>query len=97
MRSTNTHTCADFGHPEKVAVLKARAAMLSQAESTDNRTHAIIGANTQSISDNIKAYFPNLETMKRGVRRIREANNVPVPERNERNFQIPNDFSLLIN
>ena len=46
VRTSNTHTCAEFGHPEKVAVLKARAAMLPQAESTDNRTHAIIGANT---------------------------------------------------
>ena len=96
VRSTNTHTCALFGHPEKVAVLKARAAMLLQAESTDNRTHAIIGANTQSLSDNIKAYLPNMEAMKRGIRRVREANNVPVPARDDRNFQIPNDFSLLI-
>ena len=97
MRTSNTHTCAEFGHPEKVAVLKARAAMLSQAESTDNRTHAIIGANTQSLSDNVKAYLPMIETMKRGIRRVREASNVPVPARDDRNFQIPNDFSILLN
>ena len=97
MRTSNTHTCAEFGHPEKVAVLKVRAAMLSQAESTDNRTHAIIGANTQSLSDNIKAYLPMIETMKRGIRRVREASNVPVPARDDRNFQIPNDFSILLN
>ena len=97
MRSTNTHTCAHFGHPEKVAVLKTRAEMLSLASTSENRTHAIVEATTQSLSDNIKAFLPTFETMKRGIRRVRESGNVPVPARNDREFQIPDDYSVLVN
>ena len=97
MSSTNAHTCAHFGHPEKVAILKTRAEMLTLANTSENRTHAIVGATTQSLSDNIKAFLPTVETMKRGIRRVREASNVPVPARDDRNFQIPTAFSMLLN
>ena len=91
LRSTNTHTCAAFGHPEKIEIMKARAQMLTQANESDDRTHAIIGANTQAMSDNVKAFLPNIETMKRGIRRMREAGNLPAPARDDGNFEIPHD------
>ena len=71
------HTCSDFGHPEKVAILRARANMLTQAANSDDRTQAIIGASVQGMSDNVKAYLPSIETMKRRIRRMREGNNLP--------------------
>ena len=69
--AANVHTCAPFGHPEKVAVLKARVQMLSQADSSEDQTQSIIGANTQALSDNVKAYLPSIAAMKRGIRRLR--------------------------
>ena len=35
--------------------------------------------------------------MKRGIRRVSESGNIPVPERDDRDFQIPNAFSVLVN
>ena len=70
-------------------MLRAQAEMLSQADASDDRSHAIIGANIQSMSDNVKVYLPSIEKMKRGIRLGREGNNLPAPDRNGRNFEIP--------
>ena len=91
------HTCAPFGHPEKVAVLKARVQMLLQADSSEDRTQSIIGANTQALSDNVKAYLPSIAAMKRGIRRVRAGNNLPAPEPNNLGFEIPQEWSVLVN
>ena len=53
-RGLQTHTCSELGNPEKVAVLRARAEMLSQAHESHDRPHAIIGSKTQSMSDNVR-------------------------------------------
>ena len=71
--------------------------MLTQANESDDRTHAIIRANTQAMSDNVKAFLPNIETMKRGIRRMREAGNLPAPARDDGNFEIPHGYSVLVN
>ena len=89
--SINTHTCAVFGNPEKVAALRSRAEIVLQANSSDDRSHTIIGSKTQALSDNVKAYLPRIETMKRGIRRLRESNNLPAPDRNDMNFEIPDE------
>ena len=85
------HTCSDFGQPEKVAILRARANMLSQAANSDDRTQAIIRVSVQGMSDNVKAYLPSIETMKRRIRRMREGNNLPAPNVENMGFEIPQE------
>ena len=53
--------------------------MLRQAANSDDRSQSIVGANVQNLSDNVKAFLPSIETMKRGIRRVREGNNLPAP------------------
>ena len=65
--------------------------MLSQAANSDDRTQAIIGASVQNMSDNVKAYLPGIETMKRGIRRIREGNNLPAPRVDDLGFAVPQE------
>ena len=91
MLSANEHTCSHFGNPEKVAVLKARMGMLMQANNSSDRTHAIVGAHTQELSESVKAQLPQLDTIKRGIRRVREGGNLPAPQRNDQGFEIPNE------
>ena len=66
---TNVHTCSLFGHPERVAGLKARVNMLTQAANSEDRPHAIVGACTQNMTENAMAFLPSVDTMKRGIRR----------------------------
>ena len=70
--------------------------MLTQAQQSDDRAHAIVGSKTQSMSDNVKAYLPRIDSIKRGIRRLREGNNLPAPGRDDMDFDIPNDYAILI-
>ena len=87
-RSINVRTCSQFSNPEKVAVRRARAERLLQADTSDGRSHAII-ANTQSMSDNVMAYLLRIETMYRGIRHLREGSKLLALDWNERDFGIP--------
>ena len=78
-----------MGNPEQVEVLRARVAMLTQASNSSDRTHAIVGAHTQDISENVKARLPSMEAIKRGIRRVRQGGNLPAPQRDNQAFQIP--------
>ena len=89
--SSNEHTCSHFGDPEKVAVLKARLGMLTQANNSRDRTHAIVGSHTQALSESVKAQLPQLDTIRRSIRRVREGGNLPAPHRNDQGFEIPNE------
>ena len=89
--STNEHTCSQLGNPEKVAVLKARLGMLTQASVSTDRTHVIVGASTQALSENVKAHLPDIETLKRSIRRVRQGVNLPAPQQNDQGFDIPNE------
>jgi len=71
--------------------------MLLQASQSDNRTQAIIGANIQNMSENAKIFLPRMETMKRSIRRVREGNNRPAPQANNRGFVFPDDQKILEN
>ena len=51
----------------------------SQVDASDARSHAMIAANTQSMSNNVKGHLPNIDTMKRGIRCVREGNNLSAP------------------
>ena len=53
--------------------------MLVQAERSDDRMQAIIGASVQELSDNSKIFLPKMETRKRAIRHVRTGNNIPVP------------------
>ena len=46
---TNDHTCSDVPNLADVAVLKACIAMTTHAQTSDDRTQEIIGANTQNF------------------------------------------------
>ena len=76
---TNDHTCSAFPNLADVGVLKACIAMTTQAQTSDDRTQAIIGANTHQLSEEERANLPSLETMRQSIRRAREVDNPPVP------------------
>ena len=73
-----------------MAVLKARMGMLTQANISTDRSHAIVGAHTQALSESVKAQLPQLDTLKRGIRRVREGGNLPALQRKDQGFEIPN-------
>ena len=62
-----------------------------QANISNDRTHAIVGFHTQALSESVKAQLPQLDTIKRGIRRVREGGNLPAPQRNDQGFEIPNE------
>ena len=86
---TNQHTCTLLPNPAKVEVLRARAAMLMQAGSSNDRTQAIVGANVENLSDVTKAQLPSIEALKRGIRRVRQGRNPLAPLPENRGFAIP--------
>ena len=90
---TNQHTCTLLPNPAKVQVLRARAAMLMQAGSSNDRTQAIVGAivgaNVENLSDVTKAQLPSIEALKRGIRRVRQGRNPLAPLPENRGFAIP--------
>ena len=54
--------------------------MLTQLANSDDRSQAIIVvASVQNLSDNVKGFLPCMETLKRGIKRVREGNNLPAP------------------
>ena len=65
--------------------------MLRQAANSDDRSQAIVGASVQNLSDNVKAFFPSIETMKRGIRRVREGSNLPAPAVGNFRFDTPEE------
>ena len=71
-----------------MAVLKARMGMLTQANTSNDRTNVIVGAHTHALSESGKAHLPNMETIKRSIRRVRQGGNLPAPQRNEQGFEI---------
>ena len=71
--------------------------MHSQAANSNDRTQAIIGASVQNMSNNVKAYLPSIETMKRGIRRMRSGNNLPEPRVDDLGFAMPQEYSVLAN
>ena len=94
---TNEHTCTNLPNPAEVAVRKARNAMQIQAETTEDRTQAIIGGNVQQLSAAEKAQLPNLETMRRGIRRARQGDIPVAPQPANHNLVIPPAYSTLEN
>ena len=74
-----------------MAVLKARMGMLTQANISTDRTHVIVGAQTQALSEGVKAQLPDMETLKRSISLVREGLNLPAPQRNDQGFEIPNE------
>ena len=65
--------------------------MLTQANTSNDRTHVIVGAHTQALSESVKAHLPDMETIKRSIRRVRQGGNLPAPQRNEQGFEIPHE------
>ena len=94
---TNDHTCSDVPNLADVAVLKARIAMTTHAQTSDDRTQAIIGANTQNLSEEERANLPDIETMSRSIRRAREGDNPPAPAAVNRGFVIPPEYQNMEN
>ena len=79
------------------AVLRARSNILAQAGRSDDRTQAIIGAIVQNLSDSTKIFLPQMETMKRSIRRVRTGNILPAPRPADRGFVLPDDQKTLSN
>ena len=48
--------------------MKARMGMLTQANISTDRTHMIVGAQKQALSEGVKAQLPDMETLKRSIR-----------------------------
>ena len=94
---TNDHTCSDVPNLADAAVLKVRIAMTTHAQTSDDRTQAVIGANTQNLSEEERANLPDIETMRRSIRRTREGDNPPAPPEVNRGFVIPPEYQNMEN
>ena len=71
--------------------------MLAQAGRSDDHTQAIIGASVQGMSENAKLFLPQMETMKRAIRRVRTGHVLPAPRPADRGFVLPDDQKTLLN
>ena len=64
--------------PEGSDLLKARAGIKRSAKDTAENTQSIITANIAGLQENVQARLPNIETIRRDVRRNRPNNHPAV-------------------
>ena len=89
---THQHThAADL---EGNDLLKARAGIKRSAKDTAEKTQNIITANIAGLQENVLARLPNIETIRRDVRRNRPNNHPAVPDIHDTQFAIPQDYTV---
>ena len=67
---TNEHTCAILPNSDRAEALKARNAMTLHAQTSDDTTNNIIGANVQNLTEAGRVQLLSLETIRRGIRHL---------------------------
>ena len=73
------HQHSHTADPEGNDLLKARTGIKRSAKDTAEKTQSIITANIAGLQENVLARLPNLETIRRDVRRNRPNNHPAVP------------------
>ena len=79
--------------PEKVAILKSRGAMKTDAESTKGKTQNILTTNLAGLSDATLCRMPKVETMRRDIRRHKTQNPIVVPADHDTLFHLPQQYT----
>ena len=89
-----THQHTHPGDPEGNDLLKARAGIKRSAKDTAEKTQNIITTNIAGLQENVLARLPNIETIRRDVRRNRLNNHPAVPDINDTQFAIPQNYTV---
>ena len=89
-----THQHTHAADPEGNDLLKARAGIKRSAKDTAEKTQNIITANIAGLQENVLARLPNIETIRRDVRRNRLNNHPAVPDINDTQFAIPQNYTV---
>ena len=87
-----THQRTHASDSEGNDLLKARAGIKRSAKDTAEKTQNIITANIAGLQENVLARLPNIETIRRDVRRNRPNNHPAVPDINDTQFAIPLNY-----
>ena len=80
--------------PEKLSVVKARAGMKRAAKDKAEKTQNIIALNVEGLNEDTLARLPNVETLRRDVRRNRNAIHPIVPDAQDKLFIIPPNYMV---
>ena len=75
-----THQRTHAADSEGNDLLKARARIKQSTKDTAEKTENIIAANIASLQENVLVRLPNIETIRRDVRRNRPSNHPAVPD-----------------
>ena len=89
-----THQRTHAADPEGNDLLKATAERKRSAKDTAEKTQNIITANIAGLQGNVLARLPNIETIQRDVRRNRPNNHPSVPDTNDTQFAIPQNYTV---
>ena len=88
-----THQHTHAADPEGNDLLKTRAEIKWSAKDTVQKTQNIT-ANMAGFQQNVLERLPNIETIRRDVRKIRPNNHPAVPDINDTQFAIPQNFTV---
>ena len=91
---TQIHQHTHAADPEGKDSLKPRAGIKRSAKETAEKTQNIITANTAGLQENVLARLPNIETIRRDVRRNRLNNHPAVPDINDTQLAIPQNYTV---
>ena len=89
-----THQRTHAADSEGNDLLKARARIKQSTKDTAEKTENIIAANIASLQENVLVRLPNIETIRRDVRRNRPNNHSAVPDINDTQFAIPLNYTV---
>ena len=74
-------------------MVKARSRMKREAKYTNHKTTNIVTGNIAGLVEEELARLPNIETLRRDVRRNRNRNMLVVPDVNDKLFDIPPEYA----
>ena len=88
-----THQHTHAANPRGNDLLKATAGIKRSAKDTAEKTQNIT-TNIAGLQENVLARLPNIETIRRDVRRNRLNNHPAVPDINDTQFAIPQNYTV---
>ena len=88
------HQNSHAADPEGNDLFKARAGIKRSAKDTAEKTQNIITVNIAGLRENVLARLPNIETVRRDVRRNRLNNHPAVPDIYNTHFLIPQNYTV---
>ena len=89
---TNQHSHAVY--PKSNDLLKARAGIKRFVKDTAEKMQKIITANIAGLPENVLERLPNVETIRRDVRRNRPNNHPAIPDIYYTQFAIPQNYTM---